>query len=69
MRASMSGDNHGDTRIPAPLASLVVRDEGEPTATEDPIVYCPNCSARLLPSRCKLVCPRCGYYLSCADYV
>lgn len=31
-------------------------------------VYCPNCSQRLNEFRCKLVCPRCGYYLSCADY-
>jgi ribosomal protein S27AE len=31
-------------------------------------VYCPNCSAQLTGHRCKLVCNRCGYYLSCADY-
>lgn len=31
-------------------------------------VYCPNCSERLAEHRCKLVCRRCGYYLSCADY-
>lgn len=31
-------------------------------------VYCPNCCDRLVGHRCKLVCQRCGYYLSCADY-
>jgi hypothetical protein len=31
-------------------------------------VYCPTCSHRLSGMRCKLVCRRCGYYLSCADY-
>lgn len=29
---------------------------------------CPNCSATLQESRCKLCCPRCHYYMSCSDY-
>ena len=29
---------------------------------------CPNCSAELEEVRCKLSCPRCGFFLSCSDY-
>jgi hypothetical protein len=35
---------------------------------EDASRYCPICSQRLESQRCKLVCNRCGYYMSCADY-
>jgi hypothetical protein len=35
---------------------------------EDASRYCPVCSKRLESRRCKLVCPVCGYYMSCADY-
>lgn len=30
--------------------------------------YCPVCSQRLQSHRCKLLCPVCGYYMSCSDY-
>jgi hypothetical protein len=33
-----------------------------------PLDYCPNCSARLASRQCKMICPRCGYFLSCSDY-
>jgi hypothetical protein len=39
----------------------------DPKETE-PMLYCPRCSARLIEMKCKLLCERCGYYMSCADY-
>jgi len=31
---------------------------------------CPNCGSEVAERKCKLFCPdpRCGYFLSCADY-
>jgi hypothetical protein len=34
----------------------------------EPMLYCPVCSTRLSELKCKLVCDKCGYYMSCADY-
>jgi len=43
--------------------------ESEPTnSADEPMLYCPVCSTRLVQHKCKLVCLKCGYYLSCADY-
>jgi hypothetical protein len=43
--------------------------QNRPAAGEaEPMLYCPVCSLRLSERRCKLLCERCGYYMSCADY-
>ena len=39
-----------------------------PRAEDEPMLYCPVCGLRLAELKCKLVCHRCGYYMSCADY-
>ncbi len=29
---------------------------------------CPNCSTQLRDKSCKLMCPLCGFFLSCSDF-
>jgi hypothetical protein len=35
---------------------------------DEPSLYCPRCDSRLTEMKCKLICAKCGYYMSCADY-
>ena len=30
--------------------------------------YCPQCDVELQGNHCKLMCPLCGYYMSCSDF-
>lgn len=54
---------------PAPHLSPPTANPQRP-AVEDLMRTCPNCGRELAERKCKLYCPdpRCGYFLSCADY-
>jgi uncharacterized Zn finger protein (UPF0148 family) len=45
--------------------SNAARGDGEAEMASN---YCPRCSARLAARSCKLICPSCGYYMSCSDF-
>lgn len=53
-------------------ASLPVQsDQAARVSREQPelaMSYCPSCSTRLAARSCKLICPGCGYYMSCSDF-
>jgi hypothetical protein len=54
-----------------PAVPTAVPSEGavsQVAGAEDASRYCPVCSQRLESQRCKMICPVCGYYMSCADY-
>jgi hypothetical protein len=56
----------GGATAVAPRAASAREQSAVPQ--EDASRYCPLCSQRLESRRCKLICPVCGYYMSCADY-
>ncbi len=55
----MDSDQRNDNLEPA---------EARRQAPDEPMLYCPVCSTRLIELKCKLVCGQCGYYMSCSDY-
>src|SRR5215469_9595306 len=42
--------------------------QSEEPRNSDVARFCPNCCAELKETHCKLVCPNCGFYLSCSDF-
>jgi len=54
----------------APIsADATTRTPSAAPVEEEPMLFCPVCSERLDARKCKLFCRRCGYYMSCADYI
>lgn len=65
----MQGRAEGRAIIGAFVNESDTQQRTAPKSSEDePMLYCPVCSTRLTPRKCKLICEQCGYYLSCADY-
>ena len=56
----------GAAGVESPVGSRAA-DKATAGGQEHASQYCPICSQRLEPRKCKLVCA-CGYYMSCADY-
>lgn len=40
-----------------------------PPRVECLVRTCLVCGKDLVDRKCKLVCPRCGYYASCSDFI
>ena len=47
-------------------------DEGEKQPPQPASVQamqtCPTCGQRLVELKCKLLCEKCGFFLSCSDF-
>ena len=54
--------------VGAQLSQTVEQAEQSSERTEFAAEYCPRCSARLTQRSCKMMCPGCGYYMSCSDF-
>jgi len=50
--------------VDAPKPATTESANSQP-APEFPNQLCPVCSSRLESRRCKMICPRCGYFMSC----
>ena len=69
LRLGLSGPaREAQSRYSFLVDSTDFETPAEKRPEQDLSVYCPNCSARLTQSRCKLICDTCGFFLSCSDF-
>jgi Zn finger protein HypA/HybF involved in hydrogenase expression len=53
---------------PGKTIKLEAVGSGQKVQVEYAMAYCPRCSAQLAQRSCKMICPSCGYYMSCSDF-
>jgi hypothetical protein len=68
LQKRLSGTENGATLARVSDAKPIPEQREMQSSPAEVIQVCPNCSARLVDRSCKLVCPRCGYFLSCSDF-
>ncbi len=50
------------------FAAMDEKPRPQPPAKPEPMQTCPTCGSRLREHKCKLVCEKCGLFLSCSDF-
>jgi ribosomal protein S27AE len=59
---------HGGSSDAAPVEKGGRESETRQAAAEFANQFCPLCSSRLESHRCKMVCRKCGYFMSCSEF-